>query len=169
MKMQHDRLLEVGPTGPRRTVAEQLAAWSGIACDWRTQVAITPSADSLSVVLEALTQPGDEVVTLIATHAAPRRRWHRRTKAIVVSWSPAAPAAAWQAIAIACLRADAWLVLDARGMSPGQPAGSHPGALPGMARRTITVGSMDAGPIGWIAGPKRIMSALTLAPVSKAA
>jgi len=151
---------EMGPAGGRRTVAAQLRVWSGLRYDCKTQVAITPGGESLPVVLETLTRPGDQVVTLVASSAALLRPWHRRTKAAVVSWSADVPAEVWSAMAIACLRADAWLVLDTCGMAIDQPAGSHPAALPGMARRTITVGSMCAGQLGWIAGPARTMSAI---------
>ena len=148
-----------GPEGPRKIVAAHLSAWSGILYDWRSQVVVTSGGDSLAAVFEALARPSGEVVTIAPRNAAPRRPSHRRTKTVALPWL-AASAPVWAEIAIACLRADAWLVLDARGISTGQPDGSHPAALPGMAGRTITVGSMSAGELGWIVGPKRIMSAI---------
>ena len=135
-----------GPEGPRKIVAAQLSAWSGLFYDWRSQVVVTSGGDSLAAALEALA-------------AAKGRPGHTRTKTVALPWLAASPTD-WAEIAIACLRADAWLVLDARGVSSGQPDGSHPAALPGMARRTITVGSMCADAFGWIVGPKQIMSAL---------
>jgi N-succinyldiaminopimelate aminotransferase len=148
-----------GPEGPRKFVAARLSAWSGLHYDWRSQVVVTSGGDSLAAVFEALARPSGEVVTIAPRDAASRRPSHRRTKTVALPWL-AASASVWAEIAIACLRADAWLVLDARGISAGQPDGSHPAALPGMAGRTITVGSMCAGAFGWIVGPKRIISAI---------
>jgi hypothetical protein len=159
MDKQLVRSAGTGPEGPRKIVAAHLSAWSGLSYDWRAQVVVTVRGDSLAAVREVLVQPGDDVVTILPSDAALRRPWHRRTKAVVVPWL-AAGSPVWAGIAIACLRADAWLILDARGMSTEQPDGSHPAALPGMARRTITVGSMCAGQLGWIVGPKRIISAI---------
>ena len=135
-----------GPEGPRRIVAAQLSAWSGLFYDWRSQVVVTSGGDGLAAAFEALA-------------AAQGRLGHTRTKTVALPWRAASPLD-WAEIAIACLRADAWLVLDAGGITSGHPDGSHPAAMPGMARRTITVGSMCADEFGWIVGPKRIMSAL---------
>lgn len=163
MDTQLVQLFGMGPEGPRRAVAAHLRAWSGLSYDWHAQVVVSGDANCLPPALKALVAPGDEVLTILPSKAALHRPWHRRTRAVVVPWLAAAELSVWSAIGIACLRADAWLVLDARGTSTDQAAGTHPAALPGMARRTITVGSMCAGQLGWIAGPRRIMSAVAKA------
>lgn len=162
----HTQLVQsfaMGPEGPRRTMAAHLGAWSGLTYDWQAQVMMTAGGEPLAAALQGLVAPGEEVLATVASEAALRRPWHRRTKAVVIPWMAATAASVWSAVGIACLRTDAWLVLDARGMSAEQAAGSHPAALPGMARRTITVGSMCAGQLGWIAGPRRIMPAIAQA------
>jgi len=71
----------------------------------------------------------------------------------------------WAAIARLCAERDLWLIYDAafEGITfDGRPT-LHPASLPGMAERTITVGSvskiyrMIGWRIGWIVGPESIM------------
>lgn len=71
-------------------------------------------------------------------------------------------AAEWQAVTEACARADAWLLYDAameRILFDDQPY-LHPARLPGLAERTVTVGSvakeyrMIGWRVGWIAAPR---------------
>jgi aspartate/methionine/tyrosine aminotransferase len=73
---------------------------------------------------------------------------------------------AWEAIARVCIERDLWLIYDAafeRIVYDGRTA-IHPASLPGMAERTITVGSvskelrMIGWRIGWMVGPESIMS-----------
>jgi aspartate/methionine/tyrosine aminotransferase len=76
----------------------------------------------------------------------------------------------WSALADACDRHDAWLIYDAAmerirfdGRGP-----SHPAALDGLARRTITVGSaskelrMIGWRVGWAVGPDDILADIRL-------
>jgi aspartate/methionine/tyrosine aminotransferase len=152
----HD--FEPGHESPRRAVAANLNRWTGLRYDWRSQIVITAGGEALMTMLEAIVRPGDDVLTIVPSDIAVRRPWHRRTKAVVMPWLAAVRPPVWASIAVACMRADAWLMLDVCGMSTDQPAGSHPAALPGMARRTITVGSLCGGQLGWIAGPKPVIA-----------
>jgi len=72
----------------------------------------------------------------------------------------------WDAIAVACHSASAWLLYDAaqeRILFDGH-ACFHPASLPGMAERTITVGAvtkeyrMIGWRVGWIVGPEKAMA-----------
>jgi aspartate/methionine/tyrosine aminotransferase len=74
--------------------------------------------------------------------------------------------AEWEAIARICVERDLWLIYDAafeRIVYDGREV-IHPASLPGMAERTITVGSvskelrMIGWRIGWMVGPEAIMS-----------
>ncbi len=91
--------------------------------------------------------------------------------AAVLMMSPAMPTGAllghehWDALAAALEPTDAWLVYDAameRIRFDGAPPG-HPARHPGLADRTITVGSaskelrMIGWRVGWVVGPRRIM------------
>ncbi len=71
----------------------------------------------------------------------------------------------WTAITDACRKADAWLLYNAameRILFDGLPV-IHPAGFPGMAERTITVGSvakeysMIGWRVGWIVGPNTVM------------
>jgi len=80
----------------------------------------------------------------------------------------------WQAVADVCIKADIWLLYDAameRILYDGRTV-IHPASLPGMAERTITVGSaskelrMIGWRVGWIVGPKDIMPAIGLVSIA---
>ena len=71
----------------------------------------------------------------------------------------------WEAIAALCVRHSLWLLYNAameRILYDGRPY-LHPAGLPGMAERTITVGSvskeyrMIGWRVGWVTGPVDIM------------
>lgn len=72
---------------------------------------------------------------------------------------------AWECIARICVERDLWLIYDAAFEAivfDGRPL-IHPASLPGMAERTITVGSvskefrMIGWRIGWVVGPAAII------------
>jgi aspartate/methionine/tyrosine aminotransferase len=80
----------------------------------------------------------------------------------------------WLAVARLCQDADLWLIYNAameRILFDRRPY-LHPASLPGMARRTITVGSvskefrMIGWRVGWVVGPSEIMSDIGLANIS---
>jgi aspartate/methionine/tyrosine aminotransferase len=96
-----------------------------------------------------------------------------RTRALLIM-SPSMPTGAvldraeWTAIADACRRYDSWLLYDAameRILFDGHVP-IHPASLPGMAERTITIGSvskeqrMIGWRIGWVVGPADVMTAI---------
>src|SRR5262249_40877590 len=93
-----------------------------------------------------------------------------RTRAVFVM-NPSMPSGAvlnrgeWEAIAALCLRHSLWLLYNAameRILYDGRPY-LHPAGLPGMAERTITVGSvskeyrMIGWRVGWVTGPADII------------
>ncbi|MBZ5720601.1 MAG: pyridoxal phosphate-dependent aminotransferase [Acidobacteriia bacterium] len=105
--------------------------------------------------------------------ASPRTR-------VVLMVNPSFPTGAflsrddWQAIAELCHEANAWLLYDSaleRILFDGHPY-LHPASLPGMAERTITVGAvtkeyrMIGWRVGWIVGPKAVMSDIGLVTIS---
>jgi aspartate/methionine/tyrosine aminotransferase len=72
----------------------------------------------------------------------------------------------WDALAALCVRRSLWLVYNAameRILFDGRPY-LHPASLPGMAERTITVGSaskeyrMIGWRVGWVVGPEAVMA-----------
>jgi aspartate/methionine/tyrosine aminotransferase len=72
----------------------------------------------------------------------------------------------WEAIAALCVRHSLWLLYNAameRILYDGRPY-LHPASLPGMAERTLTVGSvskerrMIGWRVGWVVGPRDIMA-----------
>ncbi len=74
--------------------------------------------------------------------------------------------AEWQAIAALCLERGLWLVYNAameRILYDGNPY-LHPASLDGMAKQTITIGSvskeyrMIGWRVGWVVGPKSVMA-----------
>jgi aspartate/methionine/tyrosine aminotransferase len=76
----------------------------------------------------------------------------------------------WSALAAALERHPAWLIYDAameRIRFDGQPP-SHPAAHPGLADRTITVGSaskelrMIGWRVGWVVGPRAVLADINL-------
>jgi aspartate/methionine/tyrosine aminotransferase len=76
----------------------------------------------------------------------------------------------WSALAAALERHPAWLIYDAameRIRFDGRPP-SHPAAHPGLADRTITVGSaskelrMIGWRVGWVAGPAAVLADINL-------
>jgi N-succinyldiaminopimelate aminotransferase len=80
----------------------------------------------------------------------------------------------WQAVAEACVRRDLLLIYDAameRILFDGREV-LHPGRLPGMAPRTITIGSaskelrMIGWRIGWVVGPPDIIADVGLVGIS---
>ncbi|HSI93601.1 MAG TPA: pyridoxal phosphate-dependent aminotransferase, partial [Jiangellaceae bacterium] len=98
-----------------------------------------------------------------------------RTAAVLLM-SPSMPTGAvigeehWDALASALAPTDAWVIYDAameRIRFDGQTP-SHPAGHPGLADRTITVGSaskelrMIGWRVGWVVGPARIMSDIGL-------
>jgi N-succinyldiaminopimelate aminotransferase len=108
-----------------------------------------------------------------------RRAITKRTRAFLIM-SPSMPSGAvlnrgeWEAVAEACVAADAWMIYNAameRILYDGA-AHFHPGALDGMARRTITVGTiskeqrMIGWRVGWIVGPAETMPDIGLVCIS---
>jgi aspartate/methionine/tyrosine aminotransferase len=96
-----------------------------------------------------------------------------RTRAVVMV-SPSMPTGAllnraeWDAVADVCRSARCWLIYDApmeRILFDGAPH-IHPASLPGMAERTITVGSaskefrMIGWRVGWVVGRPEILRAV---------
>ena len=103
----------------------------------------------------------------------------RRTRAFLMM-SPAMPSGAvlsrddWKAVCQACCDADAWMVYDSAmerilfdGLTP-----THPASFPGMAERTITVGSvskeyrMIGWRVGWIVSPPALTDDIGLVGIS---
>lgn len=96
-----------------------------------------------------------------------------RTKAVFIL-NPAMPCGAvltlaeWQAIAKICIERDLWLIYNAafERVLFDQRKVIHPAALPGMAGRTITLGSvskeygMIGWRVGWMAAPESIVADL---------
>jgi N-succinyldiaminopimelate aminotransferase len=98
----------------------------------------------------------------------------------VLLMSPSMPTGAvlmraeWEAVAEACRRHDLLLIYDAameRILFDGRKV-LHPASLPGMAERTITVGSaskelrMIGWRIGWIVGPRDLIADIGLVGIS---
>lgn len=94
--------------------------------------------------------------------------------------SPSMPSGAvldeaeWRAVAELCREADLWLVYNAameRILYDGRLP-IHPARLPGMAERTITVGSvskefrMIGWRVGWVVGPARVIGDIGLVAIS---
>jgi N-succinyldiaminopimelate aminotransferase len=80
----------------------------------------------------------------------------------------------WETVADLCLSKNVWLLYDAAGeriLFDGHPY-FHPASLPGMAERTITVGTvtkeyrMIGWRVGWIVGPAEIMRDIGLVSIS---
>ena len=103
----------------------------------------------------------------------------QKTK-VFLMMSPSMPTGAvlsrqdWEAICAACCRADAWLLYDSameRILYDGLEY-VHPASFPGMAERSITVGSvskeyrMIGWRVGWIVGPPAIISDIGLVTMS---
>ena len=99
---------------------------------------------------------------------------------VVLMMSPSMPSGAvltraeWEAVADLCRETDAWLLYDAameRILYDGAPY-LHPGWLPGMAERTITVGAvskeqrMIGWRVGWVVGPPDIINDVGLVSIS---
>ncbi|UYM05589.1 pyridoxal phosphate-dependent aminotransferase [Solicola gregarius] len=100
--------------------------------------------------------------------------------AAVIMMSPSMPTGAvlgnehWRTLADALERHDAWLIYDAAmeriRFDGARPA--HPAALPGLAERTITVGSaskelrMIGWRVGWVVGPREIIRDVDLVGLS---
>ncbi len=91
---------------------------------------------------------------------------------VVFLMNPSMPSGAvlnrreWEAIAALCVRHSLWLLYNAameRILYDGRPY-LHPAGLPGMAERTLTVGSvskeyrMIGWRVGWVVGPSEIMT-----------
>jgi aspartate/methionine/tyrosine aminotransferase len=102
-----------------------------------------------------------------------------RTKAMFLM-SPSMPSGAvlshaeWDVVAALCRDADLWLVYNAameRILYDGAPH-VHPAGLPGMAERTITVGSVSkelrliGWRVGWVVGPTEVMADIALVCIS---
>jgi aspartate/methionine/tyrosine aminotransferase len=102
-----------------------------------------------------------------------------RTRAMLLM-SPSMPSGAvlrredWEAVARLCVARDLWLVDDAameRLLYDGRPH-VHPAGLPGMADRTITIGSaskelrMIGWRVGWVVGPAELMPDIGLVSIS---
>lgn len=121
--------------------------------------------------------PGPKGWTL--DRSAVKRAVSTRTR-VVLMVNPSFPTGAvltredWEAIADLCRSTKAWLLYDAaleRILFDGHPY-FHPVALPGMAERTITVGTvtkeyrMIGWRVGWIVGPQAIMNDVGLVSIS---
>jgi N-succinyldiaminopimelate aminotransferase len=103
----------------------------------------------------------------------------RKTKAFLML-SPVMPTGQvytrrdWEEICKACVEADAWMIYDsAMGRILYDNMGYyHPASFPGMAERTITVGSvskeycMSGWRIGWITAPPSIFKDIALVNIS---
>jgi N-succinyldiaminopimelate aminotransferase len=104
---------------------------------------------------------------------------NRRTK-VFLMMSPSMPSGAvfsrrdWEIVCSACCRADAWMLYDSameRILYDGVEH-VHPASFPGMAERTITVGSvskeyrMIGWRIGWIVAPPKIINDIGLVTIS---
>ncbi len=102
-----------------------------------------------------------------------------KTRALFIM-SPSMPSGAvldvaeWQAIAELCRERDLWLLYNAameRILYDGR-AVIHPAGLPGMAERTLTIGSvskeyrMIGWRVGWVVGPPAIMAEVGLVSIS---
>jgi aspartate/methionine/tyrosine aminotransferase len=102
-----------------------------------------------------------------------------KTKALFLM-SPSMPSGAtldeaeWDAVARLCREADLWLLYNAamaRILFDGRRP-IHPAGLPGMAERTITVGSvskelrMIGWRVGWVVGPPDILADVALVAIS---
>ncbi len=102
-----------------------------------------------------------------------------KTKAMFIM-SPSMPSGAvlnreeWDAVAELCREADLWLIYNAameRILYDGRPH-IQPAGLPGMAGRTITLGSvskelrMIGWRVGWVVGPAEVMSDIALVAIS---
>lgn len=80
----------------------------------------------------------------------------------------------WEAVAQACVTADAWLLYDAamERILYDKRSVIHPASFPGMEERTITVGAaskelrMIGWRVGWVVGPKSIMNDIGLVSIS---
>ena len=99
---------------------------------------------------------------------------------VFLMMSPSMPTGAvfsrfdWEVICAACCRTDAWLLYDSameRILYDGLEY-VHPASFPGMADRTITVGSvskeyrMIGWRVGWIVGPAKIINDIGLVAIS---
>jgi len=80
----------------------------------------------------------------------------------------------WEVVAKVVVKRDLWLLYDAameRILYDGRTV-IHPASLPGMKERTITVGAaskelrMIGWRVGWVVGPKEIMSDIALVSIS---
>lgn len=104
-----------------------------------------------------------------------------RTRAIFLM-NPSMPSGAvltreeWEAVAELCRERSLWLLYDAameRIVFDGRPV-THPASLDGMAGRTLTIGSaskelrMIGWRIGWVAGPRQILSDVARAHIYNA-
>ena len=100
---------------------------------------------------------------------------NQRTR-VVLTMSPSMPsgivhtAEEWQAIAAVVRQTGAWLLHDAamERLLFGSAPALHPARMPGLAERTVTVGSvskeyrMIGWRVGWIVGPEEIMGDIGL-------
>ena len=99
---------------------------------------------------------------------------------VLLMMSPSMPTGAvftrqdWDSICAACQEADAWLLYDSameRILFDGLDS-MHPASVPGMARRTITVGAvskeyrMIGWRVGWIVAPPAIIDDIGLVNIS---
>jgi N-succinyldiaminopimelate aminotransferase len=104
-------------------------------------------------------------------HVALRAAAGPRTR-VVFLMNPSIPSGAvldpeeWEAVAAICREQDLWLIYNAameRILFDGRPL-LHPAALPGLASRTLVVGSMSkeyrmiGWRTGWVAGPAAVMA-----------
>ncbi len=102
-----------------------------------------------------------------------------RTRAFLMM-SPSMPAGAvfdrqdWELLADACCRTDAWMIYNSamQGILFDGLEVLHPASLPGMAERTITVGSvakecrMIGWRVGWVVAPAGIIDDIGLVNIS---
>ena len=124
-------------------------------------VPLIPSATGWSLDIHALTKAASSKTKLILL-APGMPTGHVLTPA------------EWQAVTDLCIKMDTWLLYDAamERILYDNRSIIHPASFPGMAERTITVGSaskelrMIGWRVGWVVGPQEIINYIGLVSIS---
>ena len=124
-------------------------------------VPLIPSATGWSLDIHALTKAASSKTKLILL-APGMPTGHVLTPA------------EWQAVTDLCIKMDTWLLYDAamERILYDNRSIIHPASFPGMAERTITVGSaskelrMIGWRVGWVVGPQEIINDIGLVSIS---